>query len=506
MSVRHRSQTDIAFRLHVQSSWRRVKVLVSVRKQDGSGLTMSRALRTFFYEYAHRTVHHGPYSLPSSFNVVEAFLSYHNELCIFDTIPEVEHLLTIDDYFKWYEGEKWRFEPKVLVDVLRENIIYSYNFAYTPSGFKLSTDTSELMIAGISFVRHGHELSCFLIAGENPPNPPDDKVCPTQIADSFVFPGKENIEPAVELGVKDRYLDEFPGFARVIMLTRLDLRANTHDVRYILCDFGNGYHPYSDDFYIYDGMPADQIELLKIDAIKGLKRYETLFSALASLVYLPVAFSVEQAYTSNMVFATELSTNENCIRDAVKELGDSQCVRSRIVRCLARSSDSPSDASILIQPPELEFQTDGFWKPLPPGQVGLDKNGIPIIGKTWVSRTESWSSRSPEKFLLDRPPQPPDGPDPGTIYVVRCPEHGINVYKIGLTRRSAEIRAKELSSTPTPTPFGVMGSWEVGDCAKVEKEIHLKLGAYRIDTRREFFRLNISSITKAIESVIRAST
>ena len=124
------------------------------------------------------------------------------------------------------------------------------------------------------------------------------------------------------------------------------------------------------------------------------------------------------------------------------------------------------------------------------------------MGHTWVARHESWSARSPQSFILQRGKTESGGPDPGIIYIQRSPALEINVYKVGLTRRSAEVRAKELSSaTGVPLPFDVLANWEVGNCAHVEQEIHKRLAAFRINPNREFFRAELSLIIKTIDTV-----
>ena len=90
--------------------------------------------------------------------------------------------------------------------------------------------------------------------------------------------------------------------------------------------------------------------------------------------------------------------------------------------------------------------------------------------------------------------------------VQRSPAHEVNVYKIGLTRRSVQKRAAELSaSTSVPLPFGILAKWDVGDCARIEEEVHRRLAAYRINPRREFFRADLSVICETIEAVVRGA-
>jgi T5orf172 domain len=206
-------------------------------------------------------------------------------------------------------------------------------------------------------------------------------------------------------------------------------------------------------------------------------------------------------------FKTECFANqtEKKVKEAVKELGEGCRVNSTVIHCLARSTRGVADGTE-IKPPEMAFQSGGYWKPLMPSEIGQDKDGTPIVGRSWVTRTENWSASKPQAFLLTRPVPPVTGPDAGIIYVMRSDAHALEVYKIGLTRRTAGERSRELSSaTGVPLPFGILAQWDVGDCAGVEAAVHEKLRAYRVSDRREFFRLPLRSIVAVINSVVEAS-
>jgi len=89
---------------------------------------------------------------------------------------------------------------------------------------------------------------------------------------------------------------------------------------------------------------------------------------------------------------------------------------------------------------------------------------------------------------------------------MRSGSHHDDIYKIGLTRRTTEERADELSRVSgVPTGFEVLAKWEVGNCSEVEKELHDHLKHLRVNKRREFFRGNLQEIFKAIDEVVTYS-
>ena len=77
------------------------------------------------------------------------------------------------------------------------------------------------------------------------------------------------------------------------------------------------------------------------------------------------------------------------------------------------------------------------------------------------------------------------------------------LVKIGMTTRSVDQRVKELSaSTSLPTPFKVVHCWPVHDPAAVEAVLHKRLDVYRINHRREFFRVDTADIVQMMPRII----
>ena len=86
----------------------------------------------------------------------------------------------------------------------------------------------------------------------------------------------------------------------------------------------------------------------------------------------------------------------------------------------------------------------------------------------------------------------------GYVYVLHN-EAMPDYIKIGMTTRTVESRAKELSNT------GVPGKWKahfdifVPDCAKVEKSVHKDLDHSRDSSDREFFKVDLAEAVTAVK-------
>lgn len=506
-AFQRRVDMDLAVRASVRKLKERFPLFVLCRSSGGSGFRMAQTLRYFFGEYLNRMMNGGPRQLPSSLNVVEAFLRFSEEYNLFDLRTEEEHLLRAFDFMNWYTSAGKLVEDLgVLKDVTNEGTVYSYDMVGAPDDFLISTPDSKVALLGISLVRHDDELSVIVLAGENPPYPSDDEV--SGLVDTCkAFPGREGVTLDDSLTTASRMVPGLPSHSQILLLTRIYLESHCYDVRYVNLDLGQSYLVLTDDAAALT--MADDGKALLQRLTQQLHRYDDLFSALTALIYLPVYFVARQSDVISTRFATELKAQKNSakVKHAFRVLGEEAVTLHRQVKCLVSRSSLASDAQE-VKPPELRSLSEGYWKELEPFEFGEDQEGNLIAGRTWVERRESWFTHDPASFLVRRTKVDVYGPDLGMIYVLRSPAHEKDLYKIGLTRRPVDVRAREIGqSTGVPLPFGVLASWEVGDCAAVEAEVHRELAQHRVSKRREFFRAPLPVIVKVIdEAVKRAET
>jgi hypothetical protein len=89
--------------------------------------------------------------------------------------------------------------------------------------------------------------------------------------------------------------------------------------------------------------------------------------------------------------------------------------------------------------------------------------------------------------------------DLGYIYILENPGLKDNLLKIGYTKRTPELRAKELSTTGVPDQFKVVYKEDVPNYKIAEKIIHNNLKDYHYN--KEFFQLPIQEAISKIQSV-----
>jgi hypothetical protein len=89
---------------------------------------------------------------------------------------------------------------------------------------------------------------------------------------------------------------------------------------------------------------------------------------------------------------------------------------------------------------------------------------------------------------------------PGDVYILHNCALREGLLKIGLTARTAGIRAAELRTTGVPEKFLVLFSQRVSDAPEVERRLHARFDEYRYSDDREFFFVSPSrAITALIE-------
>ena len=376
-----RAERDIAFRLWLQEAQEKLPSFVLARMKGGTQLSIASLLREYFQEYASRITGHGPHSLPSSFNVVESFLRFSHDYFIFDLREEREHLLCLQDFVEWFTSGVALEEPGILPDIMREGEIYSYNMVAPAGDYRIQIEDSEVVVSGVALVRHSTELSMIALCGESPPYPSDDGF--PKMEDMDLIIGKENLEPSPELSINDRYLEEAPGFSRVIALVRFDLKGRRYFVRYLNRDIGLNYLIDTDDPSMFpDELYGEKRkEVLKASA-SILERYAPLFSSLVTFMYLPAFVVAEPNRINETQFSTELHSRRRSkdTRKAVRLLPRNSLCFSKEVFCVeSEIVGSPGDERTIV-PPEFEVAAKGLWKSLSAGEIGEDEDGNPIVG------------------------------------------------------------------------------------------------------------------------------
>jgi len=85
----------------------------------------------------------------------------------------------------------------------------------------------------------------------------------------------------------------------------------------------------------------------------------------------------------------------------------------------------------------------------------------------------------------------------GWIYILSNEQLRADLFKVGITTRSPEIRARELHNTSSAFPWRVEYAALVEDCRSVEQQVQLQLRESRVASNREFYELHLQKLVDA---------
>jgi hypothetical protein len=457
--------------------------------------------------------------MPTSFNVMEAFHEYVPELSMFRLLREVDHLLSFVEFLDYATSSEAPDGVTDVLGIMEDRVIYSYNVLNDPGDITFSISSgNEYGIGGAALVRHGAEVSILLLAGQKADLNEQTRLL-REAKWSSPPPGREWIKPD-----EDRVREAVPllgnqNFWQTTVLARLDLEDMTLDVRYVMPDCGNAFMVETDDMSAFlsdasgDFIDARYEETAK-SLLQRIEQYGTLFELCKTVLLLPLFYDQ---------YAEEISTERHPTRllgrikkrgkpkTKIKYISQEERITHRLVSVL-RLATCQHPVRTFHKAPEFKVEVSGFWKKLPQGQVGTDKRARPIHGRTWVEKTLTWveSEEDPGGIVSERHTTDPavasrgsEGSTKGHIYVMRSAAHEKDIFKVGVTQRTADMRSDELSRTSgSPDKFLVVQEWEVTDCFKAEAVVHKSLAQYRINPNREFFKAPYRVIMSAIEAVL----
>jgi len=490
-------------RKELNEKYREASSIWHTQYYNGISLLQDKELRFFLNEFNDRAWKHGFGAMPSSFNVLEGFFKWKPDLFYFELLEEEEHLFSLYDFFDFVTSKNCSNSIDYFIDNVEDELIYSYNVLNDIKELTFSTtDSKEHVIGGVSFVKRANEVFMLLVGGELGDTEKLSKNIPDYNASdklrSYVKPSEELQKEAVKLlGHKDIW--------KVNIYARIDLEKKTIDSRYIQKDIGVGFSTITDDYGMLELSIKDKDKLKELlnSRATEIVNYEAIFEAAFSCLYLPEYFDYNDDFVLPEEHPTKLynkTLRKPLFKNAPK-FSSTYFNKVKDVWVLDKNID-PITGKTKLARTELKIEKDGYWKQLNPGQIGIDKNGNEIHNRTWVEETLSWQEKTTTKNDIEITIPSSTSINAGYIYLLRDPAHELDLFKIGLTTKTVEERAKQLSGTHSPDKFVIINRWQVADCVLAEKLIHQKLDNYRINPKREFFKISLEDAIKKISPII----
>jgi hypothetical protein len=471
---------------------------------NGLDFLQDKELRYFAQEYNSRTWDHGLGSMPSSFRVLEGFYEWRPDLFMFQIFEEVEHLFSVFDFVDYLTSDLNNNDIDYFLEHVEDDLIYSYNILNDVNEITFKTkDSLEYVIGGVSILKRKNEAYIMLIAGEKGNT---DKFNDDFPHETTAYARKSYIKSDQSLKRGAVKLFDKKDIWKVNLYMRIDLLTKTIDLRYIQKDMGNMLSTITDDI----GMLASSLDrdrdystYIK-DHVKQVENYDAVFEFAYKCLHLPEYFNIYDDILTQEIHPTRLFGEKlrTSVLPGKTSYNHQFFIKTREVWVLDLAM-KPSTSKMTLPDSELTIQKEGYWKQLEPGQIGTGKNGEIIHGRTWVNQMLSWyqKERIPQSVEIATPSL--FNENSGYIYIMRNASHEINIFKIGLTTKTVEERAGQLSATTSsPDKYLIVHRWKVKDVKSAEKLIHDQLKEYRINERREFFRIDLEKVIPVIGEVV----
>lgn len=500
---------------------------------SGAGYPVDKFLRELAKEYTHRYATSGTMTQPASFNYFESFCAIR--LIEKSTAPyaeprdEYNHLFSVPDYFDYLTSiDSAKFKISDL-QKFPEGMIYHFTQNGSVTDFTyLNSRGKEFVISGFSMIRHGASLHWYMIGGEvltkeelaalneikfelNTDNTPEHK---KRFLESTRQERGDQSGPSLVLEGTETAV-------RTIIAGEFDLISGKHLARCYMKETENSFMLITDDPDIFHYMEdATKRNEILITMKTQLDQASVMWDLAEGFFQLPSYFEFRVTVPEAVVKASGIA------KPKTTKGGRGTTAEFKHVTALAISDIQPS-LLISYTPPPFEVETQGYWHRLDQNSFGHDRTGKQIKGRDWITADVAWRARptdiqtvfikssiSSAKLAISdyikaseeaAKNAPEQGSKIGVLYVMRCVAMKDEVYKVGWTSKSAEERAKELSTTGVPAPFKVVKYWKHDNPSALETNVHAMLDPYRIKANREFFSLRFSELEKLIEQEIERS-
>ncbi|MCL1689888.1 hypothetical protein CMU59_16305 [Elizabethkingia anophelis] len=488
--------------------------IITVQINNGLDRINENTLREYLMEYANRFLNYGPKSFPTSFNTLEPFfkINYHNSILQLHS-EEESYAVSLFDFLDFVTEKKFDLNAINYKDNIPENIIYHFSFTSGYEEINFSNNDKTFIIGAISMVRNGNEVSILMEAGESYDKKQADeyfKKYTKEFIERSMNPKKKALGLKLETddNFKIVFFEDNPDLWLHNIGVLFDLEAKKIDIRFVARDQNISFNMFTDDFdavfYSQENLNKDEFRKYYESLLENLSKYDAVFDFAKYCLALPFYVFENENKIVDVNYETKLNKiikSPISKREFLAVPGEYKVFAKPLY--YLESENVQVIKNIELNDESFKLEKSGYWKRLDFSEEGFDKKGNKILGKTWVERNDAYYSTKKGTTEVSQT-EIYEGANAGYIYIMREPSHEINIFKIGLTRRSTEERRKELSNTSSPDKFLIVNSYNTKDCVMAEKLIHKELEKYRLTERREFFRCDLRMILDTCEKIINS--
>ena len=500
------------------SKWKKMKKgfdigrqILNVQCYNGTENENDVILRHFLYDYNRRFLRHGFNAMPTSFNLIEAFLSYNGRYSIIELIEEQESYgVSLIDFLETVTSTEFKSSINKINESIDEDLIYCFTFTSGAKEYSFKSETSkEFYIGHVSLIRRKNEITLLITSGE--------KYDRKEAEEYFNDKSRNSLNEGLSAKRKEQGFEIMhEGEPKVVhylgdkslwlhnIIVRIDIETNTIDARWVGRDENLNYFIETDDPSIYfdndDNLSESDINDLRNNDIK-LEKYEPIFEFAKYCIHLPEysiinenkIVDVEYQTSLNQIISGPISKRKFKLVPGIHKLFSRPFYYVEAKQYVEHET-TLKDSSICVE-------RKGLWKKIKYDEYGQDKKGRKIKGRTWVERTDLYFKDKDTCIGVSQRNEF-NGVDSGKVYIMRQPAFPKGMYKVGLTTKETINRKKQLSNTSVPEDYFVLQEFETYNCKQAEDEIFERLSIYRVSKRKEFFKCDFKVISEICKSVI----
>jgi hypothetical protein len=488
--------------------------IVHLQLFNGLEYLNEQTLRMYLQEYVFRFLKYGPNSYPTSFNVLEPFFLFNSHNSIIELIDEEESYgVSLVDFLDFITEPEFELEEIDFYENIPEGVIYHFTFTTGVDEIDFSNTIGKTFsIGGLSLIRQGNEVSILFQAGESYDKKEAEEYFENRTRESLensISPYKKSLGLKIE-NEEDPKVVNFMNNEELWLHSvsvLFDIESKSMDIRHVARDENISYTVITDDFNAFfskdENITQEKINETISSIFEQLDDYNAVFDFAKYCLALPYFVFEKEEKIVDVTYNTSLSE----IMKGPFTKREFSSVPKKYKIFAKPFYYLESQYQFVIENKELsddsfKFEKTGFWKRIEHDELGFDKKGREIFGKTWVERIDSYyTNRKGITTASLNSNIEYDNENAGHIYIMRQPTHEEGIFKVGLTRREPETRRNELSNTSTADKFFIICSYKVKDCVIAEKQIHEDLKKFRITSRREFFRCDLNIIIESCKKI-----
>jgi hypothetical protein len=364
--------------------------IINAQDKGGAGLLADENLRYFQRDYTNRVISYGRNSLPTSFEVLDAFFEHRKTLPGFFLLPEKDYIFSFSDFLDFVTDSTAPITDIQHLQGFEPGVIYHATSKDSPGDLLLETrGTSAYGVRAASLVRRGDYLTVMLCLAEQLP---DDKREELARSIEGATPNPLKLELNKKILASKMTPALIPGteLLTTVAMVRFDLNSGQIQSRCLLRDMTESFRVWTDvvNTVGYSGLKAE--DPVFENMVAELDESDAIWEVAKTMTLLPAYLGAKIAYVRNDQKQTALGVAASASAKVRRDLANKAPQDRVLFKTIAAIEAPPSVRSQHMEgrsysPPTFQVPVAGYWRVYnDPNRGGHDEQGNPIVGKTWV--------------------------------------------------------------------------------------------------------------------------